>query len=117
MNRHYWREDWPDSREFFFGEMFPEPHSTKQLEDCVGWAMQTTPETMILGYSPPYPGNEAQTVAAAPRRCVPGARDHRLTGHVPEPGRAVRGSQRSPAATTSSSRAAATSRRRATRSR
>jgi hypothetical protein len=22
--------------EFFFAEMFPEPHSTKQVEDCVG---------------------------------------------------------------------------------
>ncbi|HYJ51420.1 MAG TPA: alpha/beta hydrolase [Microbacterium sp.] len=66
MNRHYWLEDWPDFAEFFFGEMFPEPHSTKQREDCVAWAMQTTPEAMILaGYSPPYPGNEPDTVAAA----------------------------------------------------
>ena len=66
MNQHYWREDWPEFAEFFFGEMFPEPHSSKQREDCVGWAMQTTPETMILaGYSAPYPGDEAETVAAA----------------------------------------------------
>jgi pimeloyl-ACP methyl ester carboxylesterase len=66
MNRHYWLQDWPDFAGFFFGEMFPEPHSTKQLEDCVSWAMQTTPEAMILaGYSPPYPGNEPDTVAAA----------------------------------------------------
>ena len=57
MNRHYWLEDWPDFARFFFAEMFPEPHSTKQREDCVDWAMQTTPEAMILaGYSPPYPG-------------------------------------------------------------
>lgn len=66
MNRHYWLADWPDFADFFFGEMFPEPHSTKQREDCVGWALQTTPEAMILaGYSPPYPGDEPQTVAAA----------------------------------------------------
>jgi pimeloyl-ACP methyl ester carboxylesterase len=66
MNRHYWRHDWPDFAEFFFAEMFPEPHSTKQIEDCVGWAMQTTPEAMILaGYSPPFPGDEAETIAAA----------------------------------------------------
>ncbi|MET0828291.1 MAG: alpha/beta hydrolase [Microbacterium sp.] len=66
MNRHYWLEDWPDFSRFFFGEMFPEPHSTKQREDCVEWAMQTTPEAMILaGYSAPYPGNEPDTVAAA----------------------------------------------------
>ncbi|MGK3951184.1 alpha/beta fold hydrolase [Microbacterium sp. I2] len=66
MNRHYWLQDWPDFARFFFTEMFPEPHSTKQREDCVGWALQTTPEAMILaGYSPPYPGDEAKTVAIA----------------------------------------------------
>lgn len=66
LNRHHWLADWPDFAEFFFGEMFPEPHSTKQREDCVGWALQTTPEAMILaGYAPPYPGDERQTVAAA----------------------------------------------------
>ena len=66
LNRHHWLEDWQDFAEFFFGEMLPEPHSTKQREDCVTWAMQTSPETMILaGYSAPYPGNEPDTVTAA----------------------------------------------------
>ncbi|NLP82785.1 alpha/beta hydrolase [Microbacterium sp. CFH 90308] len=66
LNRHYWMADWPDFARFFFAEMFPEPHSTKQREDCVEWALQTTPEAMILaGYAPPYPGDEAQTVAIA----------------------------------------------------
>ena len=33
-NRHYWLEGgYDDFLEFFFGEMFPEPHSTKQIED------------------------------------------------------------------------------------
>ncbi len=26
---------------FFFGRCFPEPHSTKQVEDCVGWWLDT----------------------------------------------------------------------------
>ncbi|MEU1970984.1 alpha/beta hydrolase [Microbacterium sp. NPDC019599] len=66
LNKQYWRQDWPDFARFFFAEMFPEPHSTKQHEDCVEWALQTTPEAMILaGYSAPYPGSEPQTVAAA----------------------------------------------------
>lgn len=66
MNRHYWLQDWPEFARFFFAEMFPERHSTKQVEDCVDWALQTTPEAMILaGYSPPYPGNEPDTVSAA----------------------------------------------------
>jgi pimeloyl-ACP methyl ester carboxylesterase len=47
-NRHYWLQDWPGFAEFFFTEMFPEPHSTKQLEDTVAWATQTTPEIMLM---------------------------------------------------------------------
>ena len=35
-NRHYWLRDWPGYVEFFFGELLCEPHSTKQIEDCVG---------------------------------------------------------------------------------
>ncbi len=31
--------------------MFPEPHSTKQREDCVAWAMDVGPETMLLEYA------------------------------------------------------------------
>ena len=46
-NRHYWLEHWEDFLEFFFGRCFTEPHSTKQREDCVGWALETTPETLI----------------------------------------------------------------------
>src|SRR5207342_1028449 len=26
----------------------PEPHSTKQIEDCVAWGLDTTPQTLIL---------------------------------------------------------------------
>ena len=36
-NRHYWARDYRGYLEFFFGRCFPEPHSTKQLEDAVGW--------------------------------------------------------------------------------
>ncbi|MGN6676189.1 MAG: alpha/beta fold hydrolase [Streptosporangiaceae bacterium] len=46
-NRHYWLRDWRGYAEFFFGELLCEPHSTKQREDCVGWAMQTSPETVL----------------------------------------------------------------------
>ena len=37
-NRHHWQRDFPDFLDFFFTEFFTEPHSTKQIEDCVGWA-------------------------------------------------------------------------------
>ena len=33
--------------EFFFGEVFPEPHSSKQIDDAVEWTLQTDAETLI----------------------------------------------------------------------
>ncbi len=47
-NRHYWLENYRDFLEFFFGQVFTEPHSTKQIEDCVGWGLETTGETLAL---------------------------------------------------------------------
>jgi pimeloyl-ACP methyl ester carboxylesterase len=46
-NRHYWLRDQRGFLEFFFARMFTEPHSTKQIEDCVGWGLETKPETLI----------------------------------------------------------------------
>ena len=46
-NRHYWLRDYRGFLEFFFSQMFTEPHSTKQIEDCVGWGLETTPETLV----------------------------------------------------------------------
>jgi pimeloyl-ACP methyl ester carboxylesterase/predicted glycosyltransferase len=47
--RSYWRRDWPGYLEFFFAQCFTEPHSTKQVEDCVGWALDTEPVLVIHG--------------------------------------------------------------------
>jgi pimeloyl-ACP methyl ester carboxylesterase/predicted glycosyltransferase len=47
-NRHYWLQDYRGFLEFFFSQVFPEPHSTKQIEDCVAWGLDTSPETLIL---------------------------------------------------------------------
>jgi pimeloyl-ACP methyl ester carboxylesterase len=46
-NQHYWRRDYRDFLEYFFSRCLTEPHSTKQREDCVGWALETSPETLI----------------------------------------------------------------------
>jgi pimeloyl-ACP methyl ester carboxylesterase len=46
-NRHYWLSDYEGFLQFFFSQVFPEPHSTKQIEDCVGYGLETTPETLI----------------------------------------------------------------------
>ncbi|MDT4978994.1 MAG: hypothetical protein QOG07_873 [Pseudonocardiales bacterium] len=46
-NRHYWARDWPGFAEFFMAQAFNEPHSTKQREDCVRWALEDTdPQTV-----------------------------------------------------------------------
>ena len=45
-NVHYWMRDYRGYLEFFFSRMFTERHSTKQIEDCIGWALETDPETL-----------------------------------------------------------------------
>jgi pimeloyl-ACP methyl ester carboxylesterase/predicted glycosyltransferase len=46
-NRHAWLGGGYDEfLDFFFGRMFPEPHSTKQIEDCVGWGAEVSPATL-----------------------------------------------------------------------
>jgi pimeloyl-ACP methyl ester carboxylesterase/predicted glycosyltransferase len=45
-NLAFWQRDYRGFLEHFFAEMFPEPHSTKQIEDGLGWGLDTTPETL-----------------------------------------------------------------------
>jgi pimeloyl-ACP methyl ester carboxylesterase len=53
-NAHYWRRDLAGFAAFFFGEVFPERHSSKQVEDGIGWALDTDPETLIATERAPY---------------------------------------------------------------
>ncbi len=46
-NKHYWLRDYRGFLEFFFSRFFAEPHSTKPFEDCVGWGLETTGETLV----------------------------------------------------------------------
>jgi pimeloyl-ACP methyl ester carboxylesterase/predicted glycosyltransferase len=46
-NLYYWLRDYRGFLEFFFSQMFTEPHSTKPTEDCIGWGLETTAETLI----------------------------------------------------------------------
>ena len=48
-NIHYWRRDFDGYLQFFFSRCFTEPHSTKQIEDCVGWGHEIGAETLIPG--------------------------------------------------------------------
>jgi pimeloyl-ACP methyl ester carboxylesterase len=47
-NVHYWRRDYPGFLEFFFSQQIPEPHSTKQIEDCVRWGLDGSAEVLVL---------------------------------------------------------------------
>ena len=53
-NRWYWMRDYGGFLEFFFSKMFTEPHSTKPIEDCIGWGFETTPETLALTNLTPF---------------------------------------------------------------
>jgi pimeloyl-ACP methyl ester carboxylesterase/predicted glycosyltransferase len=52
-NRHYWLKNYRGFLEFFFSQCFTEPHSTKQIEDCVGWGLETTPQVLIATVEAP----------------------------------------------------------------
>jgi len=56
-NRQYWLRDWRGFLEFFFTETFTEPHSTKQIEDAIGWGVQTDPETITRGIDAEWPND------------------------------------------------------------
>ena len=42
------RRDYAGFLEFFFGEMFPEPHSTKQIEDAVAFGLDDHARAMLM---------------------------------------------------------------------
>ena len=45
--RDYWRQNYPDFAEFFSSQVFNQPHSTKQIEDSIRWARETSGEVLI----------------------------------------------------------------------
>jgi pimeloyl-ACP methyl ester carboxylesterase/UDP-N-acetylglucosamine:LPS N-acetylglucosamine transferase len=47
-NAAHWRRDYRDFAEFFLGRVQNEPHSTKQREDAVAWAMDGDPEMLVM---------------------------------------------------------------------
>ena len=66
-NRHYWQKDFKDYVEFFFDQLLSEPHSTKQWEDAVSWALETDAET--LTYSMEGSGESLRTEEDAEALC------------------------------------------------
>ena len=48
LNNHYIRENYRGFLEFFFGEMFPEPRSTKHIEDAVAYGLDGPVEALLM---------------------------------------------------------------------
>jgi pimeloyl-ACP methyl ester carboxylesterase len=67
-NRHVWLRDYRGFLEFFFSRFFTEPHSTKPFEDCVGWGLETTGETLLTAqYGQKLQPEEARELAGRVR--------------------------------------------------
>jgi pimeloyl-ACP methyl ester carboxylesterase len=81
LNEHYWRRDYPGFVRFFFGELTSEPHSTKVLEDIVGWALDGSVDAMLAEGNVENPWTlEAVEAVCRDVRCplliVHGTNDH-----------------------------------------
>ena len=79
-NRHYWLDDWRGFLEFFFAQAFTEPHSTKQIEDAVGWGLETDPRTIVRGMEAEWPNDREQALrlcadASCPTLVIQGSGD------------------------------------------
>ena len=53
-NHHFWLRDYRGYLEFFMPQIFTQPHSTKPIEDAIGWGLETDPETLSLTYLAPF---------------------------------------------------------------
>ncbi len=63
-NANYWRRDYRGFLEFFFSQVFTEEHSTKHIEDAVGWGLDSDPETLIATeYGPALSVERARNLA------------------------------------------------------
>jgi pimeloyl-ACP methyl ester carboxylesterase/predicted glycosyltransferase len=82
-NRHYWLRDYRGFLEFFFSQLFCEPHSTKPIEDCVAWGLETDAQTLIATQLAESLGEDVVRELAGRVRCpvlvIQGSED-RITG-------------------------------------
>ena len=54
-NAHFWRRDWAGFLSWFVGtRIFSETHSTKHVEDGIGWGLETDAETIIATERAPF---------------------------------------------------------------
>jgi pimeloyl-ACP methyl ester carboxylesterase len=68
-NRYHWLRDYRDWVEFFMSRMFTEPHSTKPIEDAVGWGLETDAEVMLATMDGPALTPEESQALCRRLRC------------------------------------------------
>jgi pimeloyl-ACP methyl ester carboxylesterase len=68
-NRHYWLDHYQDFLEFFFSQCLIEPHSTKPIEDSVGWGLETSPDVLIAENAAPWVDEATLRAWCAASRC------------------------------------------------
>ena len=83
LNEHYWRRDYPGFVRFFFGELTSEPHSTKVLEDIVGWALDGSVDAMLAEGGVESPWTLEAGRGGLPRRALPAAHRPRHERSLP----------------------------------
>ena len=74
----FWAEHHEDFLWFFFGMCFPERRSTKPIEDCVGWGLDTVPDVLTAerGACPPTQEQVEEWCAAITRPVLAIHGDH-----------------------------------------
>ena len=76
-NANFMRQNYGEFSEWFLAQCLPEPHSTKQLEDLVGWSQETTPHVLINSLNARNDGGNESLLRAitCPSLWVHGAND------------------------------------------
>jgi pimeloyl-ACP methyl ester carboxylesterase/predicted glycosyltransferase len=64
-----WRRAFPKFAQAFWETVFSEPHSTKPIEDAVGWQLETDAETLIATVRTPRPDREETAARLLAIRC------------------------------------------------
>jgi pimeloyl-ACP methyl ester carboxylesterase len=76
----YWLGHYEDFLWFFFGQCFPERRSTKQIEDCVGWGLETSAEVLVAEHGSTQPERDEVVDLChrvrAPVLAIHGSNDH-----------------------------------------
>jgi pimeloyl-ACP methyl ester carboxylesterase len=84
-NVAYWHDHYLDFLEFFFDQGFVEPHSTKPIEDAIGWALEGGPEILEAEARRPELGPGPEEMLAGlrcPLLVIHGTKDRIQPHHI-----------------------------------